>query len=53
MLKTDSFDAEGQPEEPTVTKIDRAAALVQEVKETNFIARLGAVRGLRTRLSNL
>ena len=49
VLRTDPYDADGKPEEPTVTKIDSAANLVQEVRETTFIARLGAdaVRVLR------
>ena len=49
VLRTDPYDADGKPEEPTVTKIDRASNLVEEVKETNFITRLGAdaVRVLR------
>ena len=49
VLRTDPYDADGKPEEPTVTKLDTAACLVQEVKETNFVARLGAsaIRVLR------
>lgn len=49
VLRTDPYDADGKPEELTVTKLDTAASLVQEVKETNFVARLGAsaIRVLR------
>ena len=38
VLRTDSYDADGHPEEPTVTKIDDGQALVREVHETDYIA---------------
>ena len=49
VLRTDPYGADGRPEEPTVTKIDLASSLVEEVRETNFVTRLGvdAVRVVR------
>ena len=32
VLRTDSYDVDGHPEEPTVTKLDSAEALVREVR---------------------
>lgn len=50
VLRTDSYDADGHAEEPTVTKIDNGPALVREVHETDYIAELAgsdAIRVLR------
>ena len=50
VLRTDSYDADGHPEEPTVTKLDDGDALVREVHETDYISELAgsdAIRVLR------
>ena len=50
VLRTDSYDADGHAEEPTVTKIDDGPALVREVHETDYISELvgsDAIRVLR------
>ena len=50
VLRTDSYDADGHPEEPTVTKVDDGPAMLREVQETRFIADIAgsdAIRVLR------
>lgn len=49
VLKTNPSDKDGRPMAPTVTKIDRAEALMEEVRQTKYIAeelRVDAVRVL-------
>ena len=42
VLRTESYAADGKPEEPTVTKIDRGRAMLREVEQTKIVADLGA-----------
>lgn len=47
MLRTDSYDHEGQREEPTVTKLDNGRALATEVRQTKRIAELVGAEAIR------
>ena len=47
VLRTDSYDADGHAEEPTVTKMDDGAALVREAHETDYIAELAGADAIR------
>ena len=40
VLKTESFGADGQPQDPTVTKLDKESEMLREVKQTRYIHNL-------------
>ena len=49
VLRTLSYDAHDQVDEPTVTKIDNAKAIVEEIDRTNYVLanRVDAIHGDR------
>ena len=49
LLRTRSYDISGAPDEPTITKIDSARAIAEEVEKTSFVLERGidALRPVR------